>query len=128
MLVLSAMKLSAQTTITNVIPLNEKIEITLLGGDDELLHCYNLYGFHYYDGADSVLGEFIVLKDADSFTNKVDINIKLCRVKEFSIAFGKKCRSLKVDQGIQVKHKGQAEPVFLNFDPLGPEPVFIPCK
>lgn len=123
-----AFNANAQTTVLNRIPLNKSIEVTLLGVDDGLLYCYNLYGFNYYDGTDSLMGEFLVLKDADTFQEKINTHIKLCRVKEFSVQVGKACRSIKVGEGMQIRHKGQSEPLYFNFDPLGPEPVFIPCK
>lgn len=112
----------------NPIPLNEPIRVTLLGGDEELLHCYNLYGFSYVTDVDSITGEFVVLKEADSFKNKDFVEVKLCRVHEFYINAGRKCRSMKVQNGILLKYPGQEEKVYMNFDPDGPDPVFIPCK
>lgn len=112
----------------NNIPLNKELNVRLLGCDEELLHCYNLYGFAYVTPDDSMTGEFIVLKEKDDFKDKDFAIIKLCRVREFSILAGKKCRSMKVENGIQLKYPDRMDKVYLNFDPDGPEPVFIHCK
>lgn len=119
---------SAQSVSMNTIPLNESIDITLLGSDTELLYCYNLYGFHYFNGTDTVMGEFIVLKSEDTYKDKVDVTLKLCRVKEFSLMIKDKCRSIQTNDAMEIKHPGEKEKIFLNFNPDGPEPVFIPCK
>lgn len=112
----------------NNVPLNEKITVELLGADKEALHCYHLYGFTYISDAGPEQGEFIVLKEADTFADKRTVEVKLCRVKEFSILSGNKCRGMAVEQGIQLRYPDKKEEVFLNFDPDGPDPVFIPCK
>lgn len=112
----------------NRIPLNKKIHVELLGADKNVLSCYNIYGFAYVTPSDSSIGEFVVLKDADTFVNKYETDIKLCRIREFAINAGGKCRHIKVDVGVQLKYPDMAEEVFLNFDPEGPSPVFIPCK
>ena len=112
----------------NKIPLNEKIHVELLGADKELLHCYNLYGFSYSTLTDSATAEFVVPKDADTFANLYETDIKLCQIKEFAIMAGGKCRHIKVERGVQLKYPNMVDEVFLNFDPDGPAPVFIPCK
>lgn len=112
----------------NHIPLNQSIRVTLLGSDTELLHCYNLYGYLYTTDIESFEGEFIVPKDADTFSKKTVVTLKLCTVKEFAVQAGKKCRSIPVSSGIQLKYRDKEDKVYLNFDPDGPEPVFIPCK
>lgn len=119
----------AQSPTLNIIPLNEDIEVTLLGCDKTTLYCYHLYGFKYNDGVEDVIGEFIVFRDKDTFQNKEVVNLKLCRVTEFSIMNGPgKCRPIPTNVGIQLEYRDGREPLFLNFDPSGPEPVFIPCK
>ncbi|MCB0698695.1 MAG: hypothetical protein H6551_00485 [Chitinophagales bacterium] len=119
----------AQTPSLNRIPLNEEISVTLLGCDKTTLYCYNLYGFNYNDGVEDIVGEFIVFRDKDTFQNKEEINIKFCRVTEFSImSHNGGCKPIPASVGIQLDYKDGKEPLFLNFDPSGPEPVFIPCK
>lgn len=112
----------------NNIPLNKQIHVELLGADKDLLHCYNLYGFAYVTPTDSVTGEFVVSKFADTFSNLYYTDLKLCKIKEFAIKAGRECRHIKVDKGIRLKYPSMDGEVFLNFDPKGPEPVFIPCK
>lgn len=112
----------------NRIPLNQPLNVTILGSDTTLLFCYNLYGFSYTSDTDSLQGEFIVPIDADTFRNKTIVSLKLCEVKEFAVRVGKKCRKIPVEGGIQLKFPDREEEVYLNFDPSGPSPVFIPCK
>ena len=112
----------------NTIPLNKSINIRLLGADEQLLQCYNLYGFVYITDEDSISGEFIVPKDADSFHNKDAVFVKLCQVKEFAILIGATCKAITVESGIQLKYPGQKDLVYLNFDPEIPDAVFVPCK
>ena len=128
-LLIAAQPVAAQNKLRiNTIPLQQSITVNIEGGDYQLLQCYNLYGFHYYDGIDSVLGEFIVKKDLDTFVNRVAVNLKLCRVHEFDLLSMGKCRAMPVEMGIQLNFPDRKEMIFLNFDPEGPEPVFMPCK
>lgn len=41
---------------------------------------------------------------------------------------GGQCRKLPVEIGLQLEYSGQEERIFLNFDPAGPDPIFIPCN
>ncbi len=112
----------------NKIPLQEKIEIHILGSDEDVLHCYNLYGYNYIAEGDTVYGEFVVPVQLDTFKNKKMVTLKFCRIKEFAIYSPSGCRMLPVDEGIQLKYPSRGETVYLNFDPGMPDPVFIPCK
>lgn len=129
MLCLAGANATAQKGFSyNNIPQNEQIDITLLGSDNTLLHCYNLYGYVYNDGINESEGEFIVPKNADSFAEKTDINIKFCVVKEYFIYAKDTCRPMEVSTGINIRYPDKPEPVYLNFDPSLPDAVFIPCK
>ena len=128
LILLFAGPLCAQEFSLNRLPLNRTITVRILGCDKEYLHCYNLYGFEWKTPEDSLTGEFIVPKNADSFQNKEIISLKLCRVKEFAIMAGGQCRKLPVEIGLQLEYPGQEERIFLNFDPAGPDPIFIPCN
>lgn len=112
----------------NPIPLYKTIDIELLGGDEEVLQCYNLYGYNYIKGTDTIYGEFIVPKNEDTFKLKRVVALKLGRVREFAVRSNSGCIKMTIDQGIQLKYTGQKEMVYLNFDPAMPDPVFIPCK
>lgn len=123
-----ALHSSAQEFSLNRLPLGEPITVTLLGSDKEYLHCYNLYGFEWKSPDDSVVGEFIVLKSEDTLQQKERVKLKLCRVKEFCIMRAGQPVNIPVETGLQLEYPGQAERIFLNFDPAGPDPLFIPCK
>jgi len=110
------------------IPMYKTIDIHILGCDEEVLHCYNLYGYNYIDDGDTLYGEFIVPVELDTFKNKRDVSIKFGRIKEFGVYSPSGCRMLAVDEGIQLKFPNRTELVYLNFDPALPDPVFIPCK
>ncbi len=112
----------------NRIPLDKEIDITLLGADEELLNCYNMYGFNYFDGRDSIMGEFVVYKDQDTLKGKEHVKVKLSRVKEFSVHTKDGCKSMPTPNGIRINYRSGREELYLNFDPEGPEPVFILCK
>lgn len=129
LLVAVADRVTAQQSISfNPIPLYKPIEVELLGGDEDVLQCYNLYGYNYIKGADTIYGEFIVPKEEDTFRQKTVVSLKLGRVREFAVRSALGCRKMTIDQGIQLKYTGQKEMVYLNFDPAMPDPVFIPCK
>lgn len=123
-----AERATAQVAIFNQVPLNETITVTLLGSDKAYLHCYNLYGFEWKTDTDSLTGEFIVLKNEDSFQHQEIVKLKLCRIKEFAIMAAGQCRKIPVETGLQLEYPGVKEKIFLNFDPEGPDPLFIPCK
>ena len=127
-LCLSAAGAGAQEFSLNRLPLGEPITVTILGSDKEYLHCYNLYGFEWKSPDDSVVGEFIVLKFEDTLQQKERVKLKLCRVKEFCIMRAGQAVNIPVETGLQLEYPGQAERIFLNFDPAGPDPLFIPCK
>lgn len=112
----------------NRLPLNEPITVKLLGSDKGYLHCYNLYGFEWKSPDDSMTGEFIILKSEDTLEHKDIVRLKLCRVKEFCIMRAGHPVNIPVETGLQLEYPGQEERIFLNFDPAGPDPVFIPCK
>lgn len=113
----------------SVVPLQKEIEVHLLGVDKQVLQCYNLYGYNYILSADTVYGEFIVRKNADTFQKHQPVKLKLCRVKEFSLqAPDGKCRPIAIEGGIELTYQGQAEKVYLNFDPSLPDAIFMPCK
>lgn len=118
----------AQSFLLNRLPLNENINVTILGCDKQYLHCYNLYGFEWKSADDSVIGEFIVLKSEDTFQHRETVRLKLCRIKEFAVMTAGNCRKIPVEVGLQLEYPGQEEKIFLNFDPDGPDPLFIPCK
>lgn len=120
---------AAQSSFSlNPVPLYKPIQIDIVGSDNEVLYCYNLYGFEYTTDDVTVSGEFIVPVENDTFKNKDQVTIKLGTVKEFAIAAGNNCRKIPVSSGIQLKYPNRNEKVYLNFDPDGPDPVFIPCK
>lgn len=112
----------------NAVPLNKEIKITILGDDKSLLHCYNLYGYEYFDGNVLNEGEFIVPRNADTFAGKSEVEIKFCRVKEYFIWAKDTCRPMPIETGINLRFPDKKEPVYLNFDPSIPDAVFIPCK
>lgn len=113
----------------SVVPLQKEIEVHLLGSDKQVLQCYNLYGYNYITATDSLYGEFIVKKDADTFHGKQDVRLKFCRIKECSLQGPDgKCRAITIDGGIELTYQGQTEKVYLNFDPSLPDAVFMPCK
>jgi hypothetical protein len=124
----SAIHCSGQEFSLNRLPLNEPITVNILGSDKEYLHCYNLYGFEWKSPDDSVTGEFIVLKSEDTLQQSGIVKLKLCRVKEFCIMRAGRPVHIPVETGLQLEYPGQQERIFLNFDPAGPDPVFIPCK
>lgn len=124
----SAIHCGAQEFSLNRLPLGEPITVNILGSDKEYLHCYNLYGFEWKSPDDSVTGEFIVLKSEDTLGQTGIVKLKLCRVKEFSIKASGRCIMIPVETGVQLEYPGQEERIFLNFDPAGPDPLFIPCK
>lgn len=127
-LCLVAFKTIGQEFSLNRLPLNQLITVNLLGSDEEYLHCYNLYGFEWKSPDDSLTGEFIVLKSQDTFQHKEMVKLKLCRIKEFCIMRARQPVNIPVETGLQLEYPGQEERIFLNFDPAGPDPVFIPCK
>lgn len=112
----------------NKIPLGQDIDITLLGVDKELLNCYNMYGFQYFDGTDSIMGEFVVFKDQDMLQDKTHVKVRLCKIEKFSVMSPQGCRSMPTPEGIRINYRSGKEELYLNFDPEGPEPVFILCK
>ncbi len=128
LMILFAGPLRAQEYSLNRLPLNQPITVRILGCDKEYLHCYNLYGFEWKTPDDSITGEFIVPKDVDSFQHKEILKLRLCRIKEFAIMTAGQCRKIPVDIGLQLEYPGQEERIFLNFDPAGPDPIFIPCN
>lgn len=112
-----------------MVPLQKQIRVNILGSDTTVFGCYNLYGYDYDTGSNKVQGEFIVLKEADTFRSKKgQIQIKFCRVFEFAMPIGNNCRNIPVESGIEIVYPGQTEKVFLNFDPTMPDAVFMPCK
>jgi len=123
-----AIKTAGQEFSLNRLPLNVPITVKLLGCDTEYLHCYNLYGFEWKSPDDSLTGEFIVLKSHDTFQHRDIVKLKLCRIKEFCIMRAGQPVNIPVETGLQLEYPGQEERIFLNFDPAGPDPVFIPCK
>lgn len=123
-----ALHSSGQEFSLNRLPLGQPITVTLLGSDKEYLPCYNLYGFEWKSPDDSVVGEFIVLKSEDTLQQEEMVKLKLCRIKEFCIIRAGQAVNIPVETGLQLEYPGQAERIFLNFDPAGPEPLFIPCK
>lgn len=110
------------------VPLQQTVRIKILGSDKQLLHCYNLYGYSYITSVDSITGEFLVPKNADTFQNKEYVTVKFCTPKEFMIGVGNNCSAIPVETGIELTYPGQSEKVYLNFDTTGPDAVFIPCK
>ena len=128
--VLLSFSAGAQQRISfSLIPLQKDINVHILGSDTSVLGCYNLYGYSYVKGVDTLEGEFIVFKDADSFSMKRGtVQLKLCRVLEFAMPAGNNCRNIPVESGIEITYPGQNEKVFLNFDPTMPDAVFMPCK
>lgn len=110
------------------VPMDSAISITIVGVDKQLLDCYNLYGFIYRDDKDSIYAEFIVLKSEDSLRDYATATVKLCRVRTFFYGANGRCIAMPVDMGVQVRTGRKNDDYFLNFDPEGPEPVFMLCK
>lgn len=122
--------MNAQQGFTyNIVPLQKEVSIKILGCDRQVLQYYNLYGYNYISSADTLYGEFIVMKDADTFRGKEETKIKFCRPREFSLLTPDgKCLAMKVENGIELIYKDKEEKVYLNFDPSLPDAIFIPCK
>lgn len=113
----------------SAVPLQEHVQVELLGSDKTILQCYNLYGYNYITPTDSFYGEFIVAKSADTFRHKTTATLKFCRIKEFYVMVAEGiCSPIPVEMGIEVAYPGKKEKVFLNFDPAMPDALFVPCK
>lgn len=114
----------------NTIPTNKNIDITLTYCDSTLLPYYYMYSFEYFNGMDIVAAEMLVPKKEDSFHKKLMlVNTKLCRIKKFVNTIGKdKYMPIKVNDFLQVIQHGGKDTVFLNFDPMLPNPVLTPCN
>lgn len=105
----------------NIIPLERTIKIKLLAKDTNFISCYNTYSFVRIDKLFKTKGRFIILKSADNFQDKKEVEIQLCRIIQLKYE-DLNLRGCSIYNGISIDDKSY------NFNPDKPNVILTVCE